>query len=267
MTDASAGGGLREGLAYAAPEGKALPGDLYLPAGSGPFPALVAVHGGGWQRGTRKDYRHWGRFLAGAGYALFAIDYRLAAPGVKMYPQSVEDVGAAVEYLRNSAAELNLDPARLGLIGDSAGAHLAALAALTGTRVKAVVGIYGVYDMIQQWSHDLVARPQDQIVQHYLGVSATEDRRLYFEASPLSYAVRANNQTAFLLAFGTEDEIVDTPLQSIAFATALRQAGFYVRSVTVQSAPHFWASDPLDETGSHTGFLAPRLHRFLAERL
>jgi hypothetical protein len=69
-----------------------------------------------------------------------------------------------------------------------------------------------------------------------------------------------------LLAWGTADDIND-PRQSEAFLTALKQARFYVRSVVVQSAPHFWISDPVEEPNSFTGFLAPRLLRFLTQRL
>ena len=96
---------------------------------------------------------------------MFAISYRLMKPGVKTYPGAVYDVKAAIQYVRANAAELGVDPARIGVMGDSAGAHLAALVALAGdepqfsaeyrndphaatpANVKAVVGFYGVYDM------------------------------------------------------------------------------------------------------------------------
>ncbi|PKB68853.1 MAG: hypothetical protein BZY81_00400 [SAR202 cluster bacterium Io17-Chloro-G4] len=76
-----------------------------------------------------------------------------------------------------------------------------------------------------------------------------------------------NNHTAFLVVWGTEDDIVNTPAQSEVFVNALKQAGFYVRTVIVPGASHFWMWDPLDEPASHTAFLAPRLLRFLRERL
>jgi acetyl esterase/lipase len=275
----------KTGITYATHDGVALLGDLYAPEGSGPFPALIAVHGGGWQQGARDSYRHWGPYLATAGYALFAVDYRLCKPNQKTYPHAVHDIRAAVQFLRGSAAELNLDAKRIGLIGDSAGAHLAALVALAGdtpafagayrddpfsalsTKVKAVIGFYGVYDMAAQWQHDLVARPRDQITEKFLGAAPVDDRRLYFDASPMSYATRDNNQTAFLIAYGTEDDVVDIDTQSRAFVTALKQAGIFVRTSIAQGAPHFWGTEPLEEQGSFAGFFAPRLKRFLAERL
>ena len=273
------------GITFATHDGVALLGDLYLPEGAGPHPAVIAVHGGGWQQGTRAGYRHWGPYLATRGIALFAVDYRLAKPNQKSFPEAVHDIRAAVQYLRGSAATLKLDPKRIALMGDSAGAHLAALVALAGdaplfagayrddefakesTRVKAVVGLYGVYDLAAQWQHDLVARPRDQITEKFLGAAPIENRRIYFDASPLSYATRDNNQTAFLIAYGTEDDVVDVATQSTAFVTALKQASIFVRTSIVQGAPHFWGGDPIEEPESFSGFFAPRLMRFLAERL
>lgn len=275
----------QSGVTYATHDGVALLGDLYLPEGAGPHPAIVAVHGGGWQQGTRNAYRYWGPYLATRGIALFAVDYRLCKPNQKSFPEAVHDIRAAVQYLRGSAAALKLDGRRIALMGDSAGAHLAALVALAGdaplfagayrddefakesTRVKAVVGLYGVYDLAAQWQHDLVARPRDQITEKFLGAAPIENRRIYFDASPLSYATRDNNQTAFLIAYGTEDDVVDIATQSTAFVTALKQAGIFVRTSIVQGAPHFWGGDPIEEPGSFSGFFAPRLMRFLAERL
>ena len=78
---------------------------------------------------------------------------------------------------------------------------------------------------------------------------------------------RYRNQTAFLVVWGTDDDLVDPHSQSEAFVTALKQAGFFVRTVIVPGAPHFWMWDPLDEPTSFTGFVAPRLLRFLQQQL
>ena len=275
----------QSGVTFATHDGVALLGDLYLPEGAGPHPAVIAVHGGGWQQGTRAGYRHWGPYLATRGIALFAVDYRLAKPNQKSFPEAVHDIRAAVQYLRGSAATLKLDPKRIALMGDSAGAHLAALVALAGdaplfagayredefakesTRVKAVIGLYGVYDLAAQWQHDLVARPRDQITEKFLGAAPIDNRRIYFDASPISYATRDNNQTAFLIAYGTEDDVVDVATQSAVFLTALKQAGIFARTSIIEGAPHFWGGDPIEEPESFSGFFAPRLMRFLAERL
>jgi acetyl esterase/lipase len=278
---------IQRGVEYARHDGVALLGDLYAPSEPGKYPVVVAVHGGGWQQGTRDSYRHWGPYLAARGIVLFAIDYRLSRPREPSYPAAVHDVRAAVQFVKGQAASLRLDAERVALAGDSAGAHLSALVALAGdeapfagggysgdahaalsTRVKAVIGIYGVYDMVQQWHHDLAPRCNDPIVVKFLGAAPPQNRRLYFEASPLSYATSDKNQTAFLLSYGTEDDIVDRAAQSEVFLVALKQAGFYARTVVMQGAGHFWMSDPIEgEAGSITGYLAPRLLRFLAEKV
>src|SRR5262245_24993943 len=122
----------RTGIGYANHDGVALLGDLYLPAGAGRAPALIAVHGGGWQAGARNAFQFWGPYLAERGYALFAVSYRLAKKGQRMFPQAVNDVLAAVQFVRGSAKEIKVDPERIALFGASAGAHLASLAALGG---------------------------------------------------------------------------------------------------------------------------------------
>jgi acetyl esterase/lipase len=276
---------IRRNVEYARHDGAALMGDLYAPKDAGTYPALVAVHGGGWQQGTRESYRHWGQYLAARGYVLFAAGYRLSKPGEPSFPGAVHDIRAAVQFVKGSGAAIKADAARVALVGDSAGGHLAALVALAGdhaafagayrddphaalsTKVKAVVGIYGVYDLLAQWNHDLVPRLRDSICEKFLGTAPMENRRLYFDASPLSYVTTDNNATAFLLSFGTEDDIVDRATQSEAFLTALKQARFFARAVVMQGAGHFWMSDPIEEAGSIPGHLAPRLVRFLAEKL
>lgn len=270
------------GLVYAEHDGTKLVGDLYLPKGRAKAPALVAIHGGGWQGGNRTFYQYWGPFLARHGYALFTIEYRLGKPGV--YPAAVYDAKAAIQFVRAKAGEFDIDPDRIGVMGDSAGSHLAALLALAGDQftsayrddanaatpanVKAVVAFYGVYDMLAQWTHDLTARPRDNIVEKFLGVSPTENRRLYFDASPVSYATVGQNRPHFLLIHGTNDDIVDPPSQSGAFLTALTQAGIFARRIIIPGAGHFWASDPFeDEPNGYGAATAPRLLRFLDSSL
>ena len=270
-------------LTYATHDGVALAGDLYLPAGTGPFPALVAAHGGGWQAGARSAFQYWGPYLAARGYALFAISYRLAKKGQKMFPQAVTDVRAAVQFVRGSAGEFKLDPARIGLFGASAGAHLAALAALgadkfkdaypsdahaaVSAKVKAFVGVYGVYDLVDMWQRYQLQSPRENNIGNFLGCAPMDDPQRYFDASPINYATFANNQIGVFLAVGTEDDLVNRRAQTDAFLLRLKQANFFVRPCIVQGAPHYWLNDPIEEARSYSGFLAPRLMRFLQERL
>ena len=113
------------------------------------------------------------------GDAVFAIHYRLMKAGINIWPGVVGDCRAAVQFGRAEAEKLGLDSDRIGTIGDSAGAHPSALVALTGdeplfssqypndscsttsANVKAVIGFYGVYDMVAQWEHDQITRPRD----------------------------------------------------------------------------------------------------------
>ena len=125
---------LQHGLEYARHDGQNLTGDLYAPKAAGTTPALVAVHGGGWQVGSADFYRYWGPWLAERGYVLFAIDYRLVREERKTFPEAVHDVRAAVQFLRARREVLKVDPERIALIGDSAGAHLSGLVALAGGR-------------------------------------------------------------------------------------------------------------------------------------
>jgi acetyl esterase/lipase len=276
---------IKTDIVFAEHDGTTLLGDLYLPQGLNAPPVLVGVHGGGWQVGDRKFYRHWGGYLAKHGYAVFAIDYRLMKPDVKTWPGVVYDCKAAVQFVRANAAEFGLDPDRIGMIGDSAGAHLSALVALAGdeplftslyrndpyagtpANVKAVVGFYGAYDMQAQWEHDQITRPRDQITEKLLGGPPMLSRRVYFDASPLSYATVDKNSTRFLLIYGREDDIVDPATQSEKFLTALKQAGFFARTIVVPGAGHFWSVDPVEEPGSFGAYAGPKLLRFLAGQL
>jgi acetyl esterase/lipase len=272
-------------LNFKAADGWTIEATSYRPVGAARVPVLIAAPGGGWRLLSSNAYRHWGPYLAQRGYALLAIRYRLATKG-PTFPMAALDVRTAVQYVRHNAASLGIDPARIGLIGDSAGAHLAALVALSGeellgrspvtdtnayagasAQVKVVVGIYGIYDLLAHWNHDQLFRPRSQIVEQFLGVSPLDDRRTYFDASPISYATTQRPGTRFLLVYGTDDEIVDASSQSKAFLTALRMANILARQVVIPGAGHFWIDDPIDEAASHTAHLAPRLLRFLEEHL
>src|SRR5436189_788656 len=275
----------RSGITYATHDGVALAGDLYLPAGAGPFPALVAAHGGGWQAGARSAFQYWGPYLAARGYVLFAVSYRLAKKGHKAFPQAVTDLMAAGQFVRGSAAQIKVDPERIALFGASAGAHLTALAALGAdsapfknaysddphaahsSKVKASIGVYGVYDVVEMWQRYQLQSPRENNIENFMGCAPMDDPRRYFEASPLNYATFANNQIGVFLSVGTEDDLVNRRAQTDAFLLKLKQANFFVRTCIVHGAPHYWLNDPIEEPGSYPGFMAPRLLRFLQERL
>src|SRR5260370_25822748 len=211
MTDATQQIETRAGIPYANHDGVSLLGDLYMPVRAGRFPALIAVHGGGWQAGARSTFQFSGPYLAERGYVLFAISYRLAKKGQKMFPQAVHDVLAAVQFVRASAGPFKIDPERIALFGASAGAHLASLAALgsdspifkgaypddaharVSAQVKALVGVYAVYDVADMWQRYALQSPRENNIENFMGAAPMDNPLLYFEASPINYATFANN--------------------------------------------------------------------------
>ena len=110
------------------------------------------------------------------------------------------------------------------------------------------------------------SRPRENISEKFLGAAPHTNRKVFFEGSPISYATVDRNTTRFLLVHGTNDDIVDPATQSTAFLNALKQAGFFVRTVVIPGAGHFFVTDPVDDT-SFGGFAAPRVVRFLKDVL
>ena len=123
---------VEEGVVYgtAGSGGRDLKCDVYRPPGdvSG-APAVVLVHGGSWRQGDRSQLRGYGILLGRAGYVCVAPEYRLL--GEAPWPAAIEDVKAAIRWVRASASSLGVDPGRICIEGNSAGAHLALLAAGT----------------------------------------------------------------------------------------------------------------------------------------
>ena len=122
----------QEGLVYGEAGGQTLTMDYYAPKGPGPHPIAIIIHGGGYQRGDSRSgsEAYCADFLAPAGYAVFSINYRLAPK--YPYPYMVYDVERSIRYLRHNAAEWNADPAKIALVGGSAGGFLSNMAGLRG---------------------------------------------------------------------------------------------------------------------------------------
>jgi len=241
--------------------------DLYLPEATGPVPVIVHVHGGGWRRGSR---RHplpalgpgFYDDLAGQGFAVAAIDYRLS--GEARFPAPLEDVRAAVGWVGDHGTTYGLDPGRVFLWGDSAGGHLALLAALTGAAltgapVHGVVAWFPVTDLAGLPSDvaDAGGVPDpgpDSREALLLGAPAAAVPDLAREASPVAHASAA--APPVLLVHGDADDLVP-PAQSVRLAGALREAGATVELELVPGATHFWkgASDVPGIVRRSVGFL------------
>lgn len=139
--------GLWNDIAFSRPDGRALTMNAYIPPGPGPFPAVIIAHGGGWEGGDKVVYvAPIFRPLAKAGMAWFSIDYRLL-PYVRN-PEQVEDLRAAIRYVRQHAARYHVDTGRLAILGESASGQLVTLVGAEpcpGCEVQAIVSFYGVY--------------------------------------------------------------------------------------------------------------------------
>ena len=223
---------------YAAAGGASLRLDACVPAGRGPFPAVLLVHGGGWTAGDRSQAaRPLRARLTQARIAWLAVEYRLA-PSAR-YPAPVDDVLAAVRWTRANARRLRIDPARLALVGESAGGHLVADAATRGaddaaTRVAAVVPFFAPVDL----EADADRRGGLSLSMRALfGRTALDDeaRGALREASPLRRA--RPGLPPFLLVHGTADMSVPFD-QSARYQKALADAGVPCDLVSVPDGTH-----------------------------
>lgn len=213
-------------------DGGPLKFDACLPADSTePAPAVLLIHGGGFVQGSRDSMKQLCGQLSDRGYAAFSIDYRLAPNFV--YPSQVDDVAAAVSWLRQpeNATSYHIDPARIALVGSSAGAILAqelgarGTGALTaGDRVAAVVSLSGVSLMTA--SGLALGKPGREgvaMILAYLGCTSTDAGKC-----PQSEAASALTQVdptdPPMLLFNSDNELVPKE-QAQSMHDALGQAG------------------------------------------
>ena len=233
--------------------------DLYLPGAreeAAPRPAVVHFHGGGWRVGERSSL---GPVLDGfgisafekltdAGFVVASADYRLSHEA--HFPAQLHDAKAAVRWLRNHAADYNVDPDRIYAWGDSAGGHLASLVGLTANAggadadaaVAAVAAWYPPTDLVRMAEQSLpaaVARADDPGSREELLVGAVlaDEPVKAAAASPIGYASRS--APPFFLAHGTADRFVP-PAQSASLAAALEGAGAAVELLLIEDADHMW---------------------------
>lgn len=226
----------RENIEYARVGGQSLRMDASIPQGTGPFPAVIIVHGGAWVAGDRKyNVEPLFRPLTSAGFAWFSISYRLA-DNIGVFGEAVHDVEQAIRYVREHAAEYRVDPDRIALVGESAGGQLAAMAALgsAGTGIRAVVSLYGPTDLVT------LARTSKQIPDSLRkSVEGTPFESLLLaglaQLSPINH-VRPD-MPPFLLIHGTSDSLVPFQ-QSVEFCDKARQAGASCELYAVNGGGH-----------------------------
>ena len=203
------------GVEFSNVAGQHLELDVAQPAGQGPFPAVVCIHGGGFRAGKRESYGALCLTLAQQGYVALTITYRLA-PAFP-FPAAVQDSKTAVRWLRAHAAHYNVDPSRIGVTGSSAGGHLAQFLGVTaGVRefegegyldqssaVKCVVNNYGPSDFTQSYAKSVDAA---EVLPLFFGGNLEQKRREHIVGSPL-YWVNPNAAPT-LCIHGTEDKFV-----------------------------------------------------------
>jgi acetyl esterase/lipase len=188
-----------------------LPLDFYHPTGAsgkGAAPCVIIVHGGGWDGGDRKQIPHFNHWLAGRGYAVAAISYRLAPQF--QWPAQRDDVLAAIAFLKTQATRLGIDPTRLVLLGRSAGGQIALTVGFTAgdPAIRGVIGMYAPSDLIFGYvnTHEDDMLKSPALMRQYLGGTPESARANYESASALFHVGRRTPPT--LLVHGTNDALV-----------------------------------------------------------
>ena len=196
------------GIIFSQPDGVNLKLNVYRPLTVGKYPAIITIYGGAWQVGTPDNNETFNRYMANQGYSVIAIDYRHAPQ--YHFPTQLEDVQAALSYIQSHAHELEIDPERIALMGRSAGAQLAALAAyhLNTIPIRAVVNYYGPVNLKEGY-HDLpFPDPLNirAILRAFLAGTPDEVPKLYQEASPIGYI--KSDLPPTLLVYAGRDHII-----------------------------------------------------------
>jgi acetyl esterase/lipase len=237
--------------------------DLYLPTNPQPkqkLPAVLIIHGGGWSMGDKRARRevNIGTTLARNGYVCMSINYLLATedhPG-PTWPQNLHDCKTAVRWLRTNAERLQIDSSRIGVIGGSAGGHLAAMVGLTGgeldppgegdTRVQCVVNLYAPVLWFEQRDLEMFRKTR------------AEAPELYKQADPRIHIDK--NDPPMLIIHGSADDIVPVA-DSEALAAAMKEKGARYQLELIPGAPHTFHLQPKERD------LRPLVLGFFAQHL
>lgn len=213
-----------------------------FPTGTSPAPAVVLVHGGGWRHGHRGWWSEIAQDISTEGWAAFSVDYRRS--GEARFPAAVDDVRAAITWIRTNAVDLGVDAERVALLGGSAGGNLALLAA-TGPGAVAVTGV-------AVWSAPtdlagLDASPRlRKLVTQWLACDLDACPERVAAASPL-HQVDGHTPPVFL-ATGSEEFV--PAAQAVALHDRLVELGVASQLVVIPGARH--ASAYRDEVWGDT---------------
>ena len=228
--------------------------DIYRPKAAGPRPAVLILHGGGWESGTRQMERGLAKALAVRGFVAIPVSYRLGAAG--RFPGAVHDVKAAVRWVRANAKAWDIDPDFIAIAGGSAGGHLAALVGASNgvagledgpafdgqaSAVQAMVDIDGAASFPDA---ALIAQEQRRqgATSRFLGGSYIERRETWFAASPLTYVSPASAPSLFFATNGKSPILPGRP----EMAARLQALGLVAEVHDLPpGTPHpFWLLEP-----------------------
>jgi acetyl esterase/lipase len=234
---------------YARPGGQEMKLDFYAPAlrqdTTRRPPCLVVIHGGGWDSGDNTQLTAWNHRWAARGWAVAALNYRLAP--AHPWPAARDDVRAAIAWLKANADRLGLDPERLVILGRSAGGQIATAVAYgeIDPAVRGVIALYAPHDMTFAWG---VSREDDalnsvKLMRQYLGGPPDNPERtaLYESASGQHLAGRHSPPT--LLVHGYPDRLV-WYRHSRRLAARLQELGVPHTHVELPWATHAFDYNP-----------------------
>jgi acetyl esterase/lipase len=235
-----------KGIEYSNPDNQHLKLNMARPkAGSGPFPAIVCIHGGGFRAGSREGFNPLCMDLARHGYVAVTVTYRLAPK--YQFPAAVFDVKAAVRWLRANAKKYHIDPHRIGTTGGSAGGHLAQFLGVTGgvkrfegnggnaeqsSSVACVVNFYGPSDFTKSYGASVDAA---QVLPLFLGGNLQQQRRRHIVSSPLYWVTP--NAAPTLCIHGTKDRYVAHE-QAVWIVDRLKACDVDARLMTIKDGSH-----------------------------
>lgn len=171
--------------------------DVYAPEGTATKPAVIYIHGGGWAYGSKDGYHEELLAATREGFVAIAINYRLSDKFP--WPAQADDTLAALNFVRRQAISWKIDPARIHLAGESAGAHIALYTGLKDGRVAGILNLYGPTHISQLY--DDSPKLQELIV-----LTFGKDRSLWDKANPTQF-LRADSPP-ILTIHGTLDDVV-----------------------------------------------------------
>ena len=239
---------LREDVVFGSGGGRELKGDLFLPpTPEGPSPAVVLVHGGAWRVGSPAQLRGYGFLIGREGFVCFAPEYRLS--GEAHWPAPLHDVKAAVRFLRAHADEYGIDPDRIVVSGNSAGGHLAMMAALTtghpdfegdGGNADQSSGVAGAVALYGQSHVEHGGDVLTDSVDALMGDSAVPDD--YAAASPMTYV--SADQPPLCLMHALGDDLIPWR-QSLDMFEAAKAVGAQAEIHLYDGVPHDFDANPI----------------------